>query len=284
MIRALTYGRYHGKADVGSTRLRVHQLYKYWPEYKEYKYGEYPDVMVFQKVYVQDDWKFIEHFEGIKILDICDPDWMEQQHIKQTVDAVDGITVPTEALKQFLSQLTDHPIKVIPDRHDVENIQSFKEHTGKIKNVVWFGYAHNADLLQHAIPTLERRGYSLTVIANDNTYVNRWAKDKDTFPYYFKKFDEATILSDLQEFDVCIFPIGNRPKDRFKSNNKTTLVWLAGLPVVTDLDGLEKMEDPKERNKQAKACYNEAIKSYDVKLSVQEMKDFIEELKQVKNR
>lgn len=271
MIRALTYSRYHGKGDVGSTRLRVHQLYKYWPEYGEYKYGEFPDVIVFQKVYVQQDWKFIEHFENIKILDICDPDWMEQQNIKQTCDAVDGVTVPTETLKEFISQLTDKPIKVIPDRHDIENIPELKIHTGKAKTAAWFGYSHNAELLKSVLPVLERYGIELTIISNDNPL---WLP-----PHKFQKFDHETLLQDLRAFDICVLPEGNRPKDRFKSNNRSTLAWLAGVPVVKDLESLELMLNAKNRNKEAKACYTRAMKDYDVKLSVQEMKDFIKELK-----
>lgn len=276
-VRALTYSRYHGKGQVGSTRLRVHQLYKYWPEYEEYKYGENPDVMVFQKVYVNADWKFIEHFEGLKILDICDPDWLEMQNVKQTIDAVDGVTVPTEALAEFLRQLSDKPVKVIPDRHDIENIPPPKVHRGKVKKAVWFGYQQNAQVLQYVVPTLERLGIELTVIANDNPYANRYALKED-FKYFFKHFDEDTILEDLRGFDVCVLPVGTRARDRFKSNNKTTLAWLAGVPVVKDVDELESTKTGPSRNKQAKECYNKAIEQYDVKLSVQQMKDFINEL------
>lgn len=282
-VRSFEYGRYHGKGIVGSTRLRVKQLQKYWPDYTEYKYGEKPDVMVYQKVYIQADWRFMEHFEGIQILDICDPDWLEYQNVKETIDCMDGVVVPTESMAEFIRQLTDKPVKVITDRHDLEKLPKFKSHSGKAKNVVWFGYAHNAELLQFVIPVLERKGYSLTVIANENPYVNRWAANKETFQYYFKHFDETTLIEDLREFDICVFPQGNRPKDRFKSNNKTTLAWLAGLPVVTTIEELEEMEDPITRNEQAKLWYNKAINEYDVKLSVQEMKAFIDELSQIRN-
>lgn len=278
-IRALTYSRYHGKSNVGSTRLRVLQLMQHWPEYQEYTYGEKPDVMVFQKVYMQPDWKFIDHIDCIKILDICDPDWMDQQNVKETADAVDGITVPTEALADFMRQLTDKPVKIIPDRHDLVNIPALKRHANGIKHAAWFGYSHNAELLKQVIPTLEKRGISLTVISNDNPFVDRWGTDLE---YHFKKFNEETLLTDLRQFDICIFPAGNRPRDRFKSNNRTTLGWLAGVPVVPDIETLDIMEDPRARNKEAQACYDKAIKEYDVKLSVADMKSFIEELKDTK--
>lgn len=276
-VRALTYGRYHGKKEVGSTRLRVHQLYKYWPEYSEYQYGENPDVLVLQKVYIQPDWHFIEHFQGLKILDICDPDWFEYQNVKQTLDAVDGVVCPTQAMADFLSQLSNKPIKIIPDRHDISAVPPLPKHKGGITQAVWFGYQQNSETLKYVVPILEDRGIALTVISNHDPYVNRWAKTKD-FKYSYQRFDEETILSDLQSFDICLLPQGVAPKDRFKSNNKTTLAWLAGVPVVTDIESLDAMATAEARDKQALECYNKASSEYDVKLSVQEMKDFIDEL------
>lgn len=275
-VRVLDYSRYHGRGNVGSTRLRVKQLQKYWPKYQDYKYGENPDVMVFQKVYVQPDWRFIEHFENLKILDICDPDWLDQQNIKQTVDAVDGIVCPTEPLAEFIRQLADKPVKVIPDRHDIEGVALTKVHKGQLKSAVWFGYSQHAELLQYVVPVLYRKGIALTIISNENPYADRWAEGLD---YTYKRFNEETILDDLAQYDICLLPKGTRPQDRFKSNNKTTLAWLAGIPVVTDDDELEAMKTAEARNKQAKLNYDLAIKEYDVKISVREMKEFIEELR-----
>ena len=278
IVRAFTYSKYHGKPPVGSTRLRVHQLIKYWPEYKEYRYGEKSDVMIFQKVYVQNDWKWPAKIEGLKILDICDPDWLEGQPVRETLDAMDGVTCPTKAMAEFLAQLTDKPIKVIPDRHDLELVPPLKKHRGHLNSAVWFGYRQNADLLKSAIPVIERLGLELTVISNEDPFVHQWADPKNIKNYHFLKFDEETILSDLAKYDVAILPKGNRPQDRFKSNNKTTLAWLAGLPVVQDAEQLEAMITPTARDRVASVCYNKAIKEYDVKLSVIDMKGFIDEL------
>lgn len=277
-VRSFTYSRYHGKNDVGSSRLRVHQLQKYWSDYKEYKYGELPDVLVFQKVYMQSDWKWIAKMPCIKILDICDPDWLEAQHIKETVDAVDGVTCPTQPMADFIRQLTDKPIKVIPDRHDISNVPPLKEHKGTLQKVVWFGYRHNADLLKNAVPVLERMNIHLTVYSNDDPFVQQWATPNWAKYYKYKKFNEETIITDLRKFDACLLPQGNRPQDRFKSNNKTTLAWLAGLPVITDADTMQYMMLPEARNDIAKRCYNKAISEFDVKLSIKEMQEFINEL------
>lgn len=279
IVRAFTYSKYHGKPPVGSTRLRVLQLMKYWPEYKEYQYGEKTDVMIFQKVYMQNDWKWPAKIDGIKILDICDPDWLDGSAIRETLDAMDGVTCPTKAMADFLQQMTDKPIKVIPDRHDIEFVPSLKKHTGVLNSAVWFGYSQNATLLKTAIPVIERLGLELTVISNDDPFVHQWADPKNIKNYHYLPFDESTILTDLAKYDVAILPQGNRPQDAFKSNNKTTLAWLAGLPVVQDAEQLEAMMKPDARNRVATVCYNKAIKDYDVKQSVIAMKGFIEELK-----
>lgn len=167
-VRFLTFEQYHGRNGVGSTRLRVHNLIKNWPEAGLYKYGENPDVLVFQKVYIQQDWHFIKHFEGIKILDICDPDWLSHEHIKETIDAVDAVTCPTEALADFLKQLTDKPVVVIPDRFDMSYVPDMRLQDGQVDKVLWFGYKQNAEIMRFVIPTLEKLKIKLKVISNED--------------------------------------------------------------------------------------------------------------------
>lgn len=71
IVRFQDFEKYHGKRGIGSTYIRVHQLIKYWKEAELYRYGENPDVLIFQKVYCTPDYKFPAHFKGIKILDLC---------------------------------------------------------------------------------------------------------------------------------------------------------------------------------------------------------------------
>ena len=56
-IKFFTFEKMHGKKNIGSTRIRVTNLLKYWPEASIYKYGEKPDVMIFQKVYIQGEYR-----------------------------------------------------------------------------------------------------------------------------------------------------------------------------------------------------------------------------------
>ncbi len=280
MIRFFTLEQFHNKANVGSTKLRVHNLIKYWPEAGIYKYGENPDVMVFQKVYLSPDYRFPEAFEGIKILDICDPDWLDSAAIRETVNVMDGVTCPTLTLADYLAQITDKPIRVIPDRHDLATAPKPKQHQGKALSAVWFGYKQNAQLLQFAVPSIEQLGLDLTVISNEDPMAWRWATDPESYKakYKFIKYDPDTIYRDLQQHDICVLPEGSRPIDRFKSNNKTTMAWLAGLPVATDGDGLRRFMDAEERQTEAEKQSELAKRDFDVMISVREMQAFIEEL------
>lgn len=281
MVRFFTFSQFHNKRPPsGSTYIRVNQLMKYWPEADLYKYGENPEVMIFQKVYVWPDYKFMRDFEGIKILDICDPDWLDNVSIKESIDAVDAVTCPDQPLADFISQLTDKPIRVIKDRFDLELIPKSKEHTDKAKTVVWFGYSHNAELLKPALNIIREHEMHLLLISNDNPMPARWAMNSETQKYIennytYLKYQEETIYDQLKRADFALLPKGYRPQDRFKSENKTIKANLVGLPVAHDLESFEKYLDAENRIVDVDGIRKE----YDVRNSVKEYKELIACLK-----
>lgn len=252
--------------------------------------------MVFQKVYELRDYHFIKHLDCIKILDMCDMDWKDPEfQIKDTLDAVDAVTVSSEPLKQFLEQMTDKPVRVIKDRFEVKDLPAPRRIFKPSTNLVWFGYSHNAETLRQAIWSLEDKyriddqgeqlidvpqPYKLTIIANSDPYVWQMATNPEKFQpkVSYIKYDSKTIRKDLNEFDAALLPKGSRPEDRFKSNNKTILANLCGLPVVTNKDELLALGDYKYRNDLAIRVQTEAIKEYNVKQSIIEMKELISEL------
>lgn len=279
VIRFFDFSRFHGKNPQGSTLLRVHQVIKHWPEADHYKYGENPDVMVFQKVYMALDYQFPAHIKGIKILDICDPDWLEEAAIVETCNAMDAVTVPSQALKDFISQFHDNVV-VIPDRFDLSVIPSPKKHSGKAETVVWFGYAHNAELLRPAMPLIDELGLKLIVIANDDPFPHRFSKRHENFQdwYTFIKYNEETIYTDLQKADFAVLPDGFRPQDVFKSNNKTIKAILAGLPVAKDKDEVNKYMNGSIRQSFIDNNYANIQSEYDVRKSVEQYKEIIDEV------
>lgn len=286
MIRFFPFTKFHNKDSAGSTRIRVENLIKYWPEADLYKYGEDPDVLIFQKVYVTQDYTFPLHFPKIKILDICDPDWLDGTAVKQTVDTMDAVVCPTESIAEFMRQLTDKPIRIIKDRFDLAEIPPPKVHTKEpIKQVVWFGYAHNADCLRTAVPLLARMKIKLMVISESDPQAWRWAStsEQESMIYRplctYKKYEQETIYQLLQRSDACILPKSHSPRFRFKSENKTIVANLAGLPVAYDDADLSKLNDASHRAKISHEAYNRAMKEYDCKISVTEYQELIEELK-----
>lgn len=286
MVRFFTFQQYHAKKDVGSTRLRAENLIKYWEGADLYKYGENPDVLIFQKVYITHDYKFPLHFEGIKILDICDPDWKDTPDIfiKETMDAMDAVVVPTEAMRDYLQQMTDTPVRIIKDRFDISEFPRPKKHTKQAKTAVWFGYAHNAVSVKFAMPSLEARGLNLICISNEDPMLYKWANNSQAYEkkYKFIKYTHPPY-KDIQRADVCIFPESRRPFDKFKSENKTVISELCGVPVVKDAEELDKMLDSNSRQKHIEENYARLKKDYDCQKSVMEYKRLIDEIKAKRN-
>lgn len=280
MVRFQTFEQFHNKKNVGSTKIRVHNLIKYWDDADLYKYGENPEVLIFQKVYMTQDYRMPKYFKGLKILDICDPDWLDGALIKETVDVMDGVVCPTENIAKFIRQLTDKPVKVIKDRFDLDKFTK-KEHEGKTTKVVWFGYMHNAEILKFTMPSLENRNLQLIVVSNQDPQAWGWVmedpeKYKDKYTFY--AWREQTAYKQIQEADICVLPKGGRPQDKFKSENKTTIARLLGLPVATNADELDALMTAEARIQEVDKWYDKTRMEFDCKKSVQEYQDFIKEL------
>ncbi len=281
IIKFFTFEKYHNKKGVGSTKIRVHNLLKYWNEASEYKYGEYADVMIFQKVYCTYDFKYPKHFPGIKILDICDPDWTETPdiYIKETMDAMDAIVCPTEQFAKFLRQMTDKPVRVIKDRFDLREFPKPKVHTRHTESLVWFGYSHNAELLKLAMVSVEKRDLHLTIISNEDPQAWRWGNSRSVDNYTFVKYNQDTLYKELQKHDVCLLPSGYRPQDKFKSENKTVIAELCGIPVAKSADELDALITPDARNKHISQQYDKLKQEYNCMRSISEYKELIEEIR-----
>ena len=279
MVRYLDFGRYHGKDAVqGSTFIRMVQREKYWPEFKRYRYGENPETLIFQKVYMTPDYQFAAHFNGKKILDICDPDWLDDAGIVQTCRHMDAVVTPTETLAEFIRQF--HPnVHVIPDRFEVNDLPEPISHTERAKTVVWFGYAHNSILLKAAMQLLEQLNLNLILISNDDPIADRWGTRKREDFYTFVKYNEDTIQAELQKADFAVLPDGGRPQDVFKSNNKTIKANLLGLPVAKTGDDVRKYMLAEERQKWFDENYATIRAEYDIRKSVAEYKEVINGIK-----
>lgn len=264
------FERKHGKEDTASSRIRGHWLIKKWKGAEEIKWGKKYDVLIYQKVY---ETNMAKEWQGkaIQILDLCDPDWFEYQPVREMIEYVDAVTVSSMGLKRYIENITDKPVKFIPD--GVLELGERKKHKGKAKKIVWFGYAHNDNALRDAEQTIRELGLELTVISNANyegKMVNAnwisWQSDKQ-------------CDDEIKKHDIVILPHSQNPKYIYKSKNKTYKSWALGIPVAHTGDDLRRLLIGKERDKESKEKYNLVKDKYMTKHAVSKFKELIDELK-----
>lgn len=243
---------------------------KYLNDYKDiqaevFVQGKKYDVLIFQKVY----WKeMAKSFEGLKILDICDPDWLEGIGIMSTIENVDMITCSTEELAKDLRRLVKKPVIVIPDRIDLEVLPPPKVHKGEATKAVWFGYSSNMEVLDQAVPFLKKEGYSLTVISDGN-YQSMDCEIENI------KWDKDTVHEEIQKCDVALLPRIRKGRYVYKSNNKAMLAWALGVPVAENLNELKQYKSEEARIDTTLHELFKVKKLYDVSLSAKQLYEII---------
>jgi hypothetical protein len=267
--------------SVGSSRIRARWLMPYWPECEEFCIGKNYDFHIYQKVY----WKaMMEAFKGIKIIDLCDPDWLENKPVFEFIDLADAVTTSTQSLADYIQKMRPHMlVKCIPDRILMSEVILIKEDYGtELKSLVWFGYSHNTHYLFSAFDEFIRRDIELTVISNNPFELPLAYKGRlkvQNVPYNYETINKELIKAD------AVFlpdPTGDE-KARYKSNNKTLQAWSLGMPVISapkDLDTFMWMEARKEEGKKRR---KEIEDKWDIKFSVDEYKELIKKIKEKKN-
>lgn len=268
-----TFEQYNGKKDIGSSRIRGSWLVKYWPEAELFIQGKQYDVIIYQKAY------WVEHakaFKGIKILDVCDPDFMHWGYrTVEMIEECDAVTTSTEALAETFRKITNKPVVCIPDRIDTEEIPRTKTHKGEAKWVAWFGYSSNFDMLKPVVHVLKKLNLNLIVISDGGFSLpaGNSTVQLRNLPHNWK-----TVYEDLLEADVIVNPQSSKGRWRYKSNNKTLMGWALGIPVASNLDDLKRFLSEEERNKEGRDKLIEIEEKWKVQYSVEEYKKLIDSL------
>jgi len=275
-IGLILFEQWHNRKHIGASRLRGHWLVNHWKEAEIFQQGGRYDAIIFQKVY----WlEYVKAFKGVKILDLCDPDWLDSVPIVEIIDNCDAVTTSTAALRDEIKKFTDKPVVFIPDRQDLtfHNIQ--KVHSGRAKMVVYFGYSHNACVLDRTIMTLKKVGVKLKCITNCRPPYTK-ADINVKYDWDNPNFD---FNKEITEADIVLLPADTRPRGKFKSRNKTFTAWALGMPVATNPDELKRFLDPEERRKEAEKRYKEIQEKWEISQSVKEFKDLIQKIKNDKS-
>ncbi len=272
-IGILKFEQFRGQKNLGSSKIRGQWLIDRWDDAEEFVQGQKYDAVIYQKAYFVDHAKL---FKGIKIFDLCDPDFMHWGYkTKEMLDACDAVTTSTEALAESMRAFTDKPVVCIPDRINLDEITTKKYHKGDAKWVVWFGYSTNFDMLKPVVAILKHLKLNLMVIS-DGGFSLGMGNDKIELKNY--PFNWQTAYDDIMEGDIVINPQSTKGRWKYKSNNKTLLSWALGMPVAENVNDLKKFIGEEERRREQVAKYKELREKWDVKYSVEEYKKLINSL------
>lgn len=273
-IGICTFEKYLGRKNIGSSKIRGEWLINHWPEAEIFNQAKNYDVVIYQKAY------WVEHakaFKGIKILDICDPDFLSWRYrTVEMIQEVDAITTSTEVLAEAFRAFTDKPVLCIPDRIDLDEIERTKYHKGEAKMVGWYGYSTGFEMLKPVLFFLKKLKLNLTVISDGGFSLPAGYENMQlvNLPHNWD-----TVYDDLLDVDIIVNPQSQKGRYRYKSNNKTILAWALGLPVAKDIKELEKFRSEEERRKEQVLRLKEVKEKWDVKISVSEMCSFINQIK-----
>lgn len=255
---------YFQRKNIGSSRIRGRWVIKYLNKIQgvqaeEYIQGGSYDVVIFQKAY----WKELARsFQGLKILDICDPDWLEGAEVVSFCKEMDCITVPTENLKIEIEKLTDKPVYIVPDSVDLEILPPPLKHEGRARKIVWFGYSHNMDVLYPTFYTIKKLGLTLMVVTDGHLNTGECSVENI-------KWEAETCDRQYQLADFALLPEKLSGKALFKSNNKTIHSWALGLPVAKTPQDMERFMDGEERQKEADLRFQEVREKYSTEKSAE---------------
>lgn len=288
LVGLLTFEKFHRKKldSIGGSRIRMNTLLRYWDSAELFKYGRKYDVVIYQKVYWTDHPK---SFKGIKIFDLCDPDYLHWGHmVVEMISYCDAVTVATPELAEDVAHFTDKPIWVIPDRLDLNAYPYKKEHSGRAKVIGWYGYSQNyavineSGIIKALVDLNAKEGGDMEfVVISDNIYMPPvFAKDKLKVTNY--KWTVNTVDKDIQTCDIIVNPKLNSGAWRYKSNNKTIHSWALGVPVATNLKELTRLMDAENRIEEIKIRQQELVANYDIRASVKEYMMLIETITQSK--
>jgi len=272
-IGILTFEKYLGRKNLGSSKIRGQWLINHWDEAEIFEQGKNYDVVIYQKAYFVDHAKI---FKGIKILDICDPDFLSWRYrTVEMIQEVDAITTSTEALAEAIRNFTDKPVLCVPDRIDLDTIEKTKYHKGEAKTVGWYGYSTGFEMLKPVLYFLKKLRLNLTVISDGGFSLPAGYESMQliNLPHNWE-----TVYDDLLDVDIIVNPQTKSGRYKYKSNNKTILAWALGLPVANDIDELKKFKSEEERRKEQILRLKEVKEKWDIQLSVKEYKEFISSL------
>ena len=224
-FRAEWPAKYIG-ADIANSREIYSDLFDY-------------DLVIFQKAY---NLKFLElakrlKQKGIKTaFDLCDAEWLGREvELKAMIAAVDFVTASTAEIKAWvISEFPKKQCYIIPDGHDLDYYKPGKpvEQVAGLINYVWFGNSGTILSLKAILGILEDNSGpkdTLTIIADEHA---RNAILGHKIYIKFIPWQLETVNDEIRRCNVALNPRLDNESYRVKSNNKTAMAYILGLPCI----------------------------------------------------
>jgi hypothetical protein len=281
-IGIITFEQIRSGINVASSRIRAHWLLKHWRDAELFTISRKYSVVIFQKAY----WtEYALLFPGLKILDVCDPDFLSwNSKCIKMANLCDAIVTSTEQLAAFIARYTNKPVVCVPDRLDLatfsESSRKRHECKGDAKIAVWSGYSRNFAALDAALPDLLRLGYNRLIAISDPSEPYRPPPHLlGNLELVTHVWNPTTANEQIKEADVVINYGLDYGRWKYKSNNKTVLAWALGLPVAHSARDLATWVSEEARIKESADRWDEIVRDYDVNLSINQYKALISSLR-----
>jgi len=247
------------------------------------------DLVIFQKCYnskFQEVAKIAKEINpDIKLsLDLCDAEWLHREdELKAMIERMDFVIASTNQIKKWVQK--NFPDKIcykIPDGHDLDyygQVHYFQQGNeikvlpiNKVEpmHYIWYGNSGTIASLKAILPTLERitgKGDTLTIIADERA---RGQVESQKIGVKFIIWGVDTVNDHVRQGNIVLNPRLDMPGYAVKSNNKTVMAYILGLPcidrLVNDekgwLSDLIKFRNPDLREKNVKEIRPFMIEQY----------------------
>jgi hypothetical protein len=277
-VGILTFQQMWGSENTASSRIRAQWLVNYWDRAELFTVGRRYEAVIFQKAY----WpEYAALFDGVKILDICDPDFLDwKSAAMRMMDHCDAVTTPTVRLKEFIGRYTDRPVHVVPDRLDLSTVDGLRKiHCGPARTAAWYGYGHNYPALDSMAGHLSPLGITRLIVIAQQDKPYRLPDGCTGIEVVNYAWSAETVNQHLLEADVVVNPRLSHGRWQYKSSNKTVNAWALGLPVAHSAAELAHFLSEEARREEGKRRYDEVRERFDVRQSVDELERVISDVR-----
>jgi hypothetical protein len=195
------------------------------------------DVYVIQKHFHEflQDAQLLKEMGKVVVQDICDDHFDKEagEYYRQIAEIAHHITVPTEAMRQRVKEVTGRDSTVIKDSYSFKYKAPSVRSTAKPK-IGWFGHISN---LFSIVPYYtDLKGLEFYIVTNNIGGIRNRPDNVTLFEY-----NKDTVENIIERVDIVILPRINDPSALTKSPNRTVDSIRAGKFVIAP-DSIHKEE------------------------------------------